>query len=202
MVQRSLHLVTTEPPILTTELDDATLRACQAGVQQAQRAFVVQYQHAVFALLSRLLGHGSDVEDLAQETFIRALHALPGYRNEPNLPPSHWLLTIAARLAMDHHRRRKTADRARTLLKLAPEQTPTTPELDLGRRRLREALVSAIDELSFDQRAVLVMTEFHGFPVAEVARCLDVNENTVKTRLFRARARLSVALSAHRDDDD
>jgi RNA polymerase sigma-70 factor (ECF subfamily) len=198
MVHRSLHVVPRETSSLTTELDEATLRACKNGETQAQRAFVVCYQRAVFALLSRLLGHGSDIEDLAQETFIRALRALPDFEPNDSLPPSHWLLTIAARLATDHHRKRRTAERARSVLKMVPEQHSRTPESDLDRQRLRDALVRAIEQLSFDQRAVIVMTEFHAMSIAEVARCLDVNENTVKTRLFRARAHLSTALSAHR----
>ena len=69
-------------PRLQRELDGASLQACKTGVPEAQRAFIVCYQAAVFALLSRLLGHGADVEDLAQETFIRALRALPMQQRE------------------------------------------------------------------------------------------------------------------------
>lgn len=202
MVPLPLPPLVSGGPRSQRELDGAQLLACKTGVPEAQRAFIVCYQTAVFALLSRLLGHGADVEDLAQETFIRALRALPNFEFDDERPPSRWLLTIAARLAVDHHRRRQSAERTRAHLKLVLSNQAPTPETDLGRQRLRDALTRAIDDLSMDHRAVIVMAEFHGLGVSEIAQCLDINENTIKTRLFRARAQLSTALAEHRDSHD
>lgn len=202
MVPLPLPPLASDSPRLQRELDAAALQACKSGSPAAQRAFIVCYQTAVFALLSRLLGHGADVEDLAQETFIRALRSLASFEFDDDRPPSRWLLTIAARLALDHHRRRQSAERTRARLTLVQSNQVPTPEAALGRQRLRDALTRAIEGLSMDHRAVVVMAEFHGLGVSEIARCLDVNENTIKTRLFRARAQLSAALAAHRDNHD
>ena len=61
------------------ELDEASLAACRAGDAAALRAFVLRYQRTVFAYLSRTLGAGPHVDDLAQEVFLRALRAMPRF---------------------------------------------------------------------------------------------------------------------------
>lgn len=68
-------LVTEAPP--GDELDSGVLARCRQGEPTALRAFVEHHQRAVFALLSRIIGQTADVEDLAQETFVRAVRALP-----------------------------------------------------------------------------------------------------------------------------
>jgi RNA polymerase sigma-70 factor (ECF subfamily) len=169
--------------------------------QLAFRAFVVRYERPVFALLSRLLGHGPHVEDLAQEAFLRAFRAFPAFDLTGPATPSTWLLTIATRLALDLKKRaviqtspiESVAQDGR-----APEQAiaPGTPETERQRRELGIAISRAADRLPDEQRAAFVLAEFHGLSTAEIAHALDVNENTAKTRLFRARAALREALAA------
>jgi RNA polymerase sigma-70 factor (ECF subfamily) len=174
------------------ELDRVTLERCRAGEPGALHAFVLCYERAVFALLSRMLGRGPDVEDLAQETFLRAFRALPGFDPDGPARPSTWLLTIAARLGIDRSRRRRTSFDP-------PDDAASgdhrSPELDAGRSELRAAIAKAVQALPIDQRNAFVLAEFHDFSLAEVAALLAVPENTVKTRLFRAREKLSRALA-------
>src|SRR5512143_4044866 len=85
----------------TSELDRATLLRCKAGDPMAFRALVARYERPVFALLSRIVGRGPEVEDLAQETFLRAHRALPRFDLDGPARVSTWLLTIATRLALD-----------------------------------------------------------------------------------------------------
>jgi RNA polymerase sigma-70 factor (ECF subfamily) len=177
------------------ELDPALLSRCQAGEPAALRAFVECYQRAVFALLSRVVGRHSEVEDLAQETFLRAIRALPGFKGDGVARLSTWLLTIATRLALDVCRKRSREQRSL----LAPEPvSASTPEHEAQRSQLRDAIASAIDELPSDQRAAFVLAEFHGFAIEDIATALQIPKGTVKTRLFRAREKLSRALAQHR----
>lgn len=177
------------------ELAPELLVRGQAGEPAALRAFVECYQRAVFALLSRIIGRHSDVEDLAQETFLRAIRALPGFEPGGTARLSTWLLTIATRLALDVCRKR--AREQRGAMPAEPVSAPT-PEHELQRSQLREQIALAIDELPSEQRAAFVLAEFHGFALEEIATALQIPRNTVKTRLFRARARLSRALEQHR----
>ena len=159
------------------------------------RVFVEHHQRAVFALLSRILGQRPEVEDLAQETFLRAIRALPGFAVDGPARPSTWLLTIATRLALDVCRRRTREQRS----PLAAEPvSASTPEHEAQRSELRDAIASAIEELPRDQRAAFVLAEFHGFAIEDIATALQTRKSTVKTRLFRARAKLARALAHHR----
>lgn len=179
-------------------LDAAVLERCCAQDPMAFRAFVVRYERMVFALLSRMLGHGPEVEDLAQETFVRAYRAFPGFDLAGPAKPSTWLLTIATRLALDARKKKKLdqtsldddddhAQRSRT---------GSTPEIALERRQLGHAISEAAARLPDDQCAALVLAELHGLSIAEIAEALAVPENTAKTRLFRAREKMREALKS------
>jgi RNA polymerase sigma-70 factor (ECF subfamily) len=170
------------------ELDPATLTACQLGDTIALRSFVAWYQDLVFAFLSRSVGRGAHVEDLAQEVFLRACRALPRFEAEGSARLSTWLLTIASRLAVDARRKRRvpTMTLESTTLAIAPG----TPETERRRLELGQALEAAAARLSPEQRDVFVLAELHELPMSEMALVLGVPENTVKTRLFRARANL------------
>lgn len=192
-------MVAEEPP--GDELDPGVLLRCQAGEPAALRAFVEHHQRAVFALVSRILGQHPEVEDLAQETFVRAIRALPGFDLDGAARLSTWLLTIATRLTIDVCRRRA---RERSWLAAEPSSAATepgaTPENELQRAELRRAIAAALGSLPDDQRAAFVLAEFHGFGLEEIATALQVHKGTVKTRLFRARAKLSRVLGTHRGD--
>jgi RNA polymerase sigma-70 factor (ECF subfamily) len=179
------------------ELEPGVLARCQAGEAAALRVFVEHYQRAVFALLSRILGQRPEVEDLAQETFLRAIRALRARGFDVDGPArlSTWLLTIATRLALDVCRKR-TRERWSPLV--AEPTSAVTPEHEAHRAELRGALASAVAELPDDQRVAFVLAEFHGFALEDIAAALQTPKSTVKTRLFRARAKLSQALAHYR----
>lgn len=178
-------------------LDAGTLARCRAQDPMAFRAFVVRHERMVFALLSRMLGRTPEVEDLAQETFVRAYRAFPTFDLAGPATVSTWLLTIATRLALDSRKKKKVGDASLDPVGEATAGAPAThatPELSLQRRELGRAIVEAAAALPDDQRAALVLAEMHGLSIAEIAAALEVPENTAKTRLFRAREKMRAAL--------
>lgn len=177
------------------ELEPGLLARCQAGEPAALRAFVECYQRPVFALLSRIVGRRPEVEDLAQETFLRAIRALAGFDAGGTARLSTWLLTIATRLALDVGRKRAREQRSDLV---AEPASSSTPEHEAQRSQLRDAIASAIEQLPSDQRAAFVLAEFHGFAMEDIAAALQIPKSTAKTRLFRARAKLAQALAQHR----
>jgi RNA polymerase sigma-70 factor (ECF subfamily) len=177
------------------QLDAGVLARCRAQDPMAFRAFVVRYERMVFALLSRMLGaggRGAEVEDLAQETFVRAYRAFPDFDPSGPAKVSTWLLTIATRLALDA-KKRKHVEQA-PIDDDVPAPAGSTPELSLQRRELGRAIAEAAESLPDDQRAALVLAEMHGLSIVEIAEALGVPENTAKTRLFRAREKMRAAL--------
>jgi RNA polymerase sigma-70 factor (ECF subfamily) len=174
------------------ELDRATLALCRAREPVAFRAFVTRYQRAVFACLSRMLGHGPHIEDLAQEVFLRAFRAFSSFDLDATAKPSTWLLTIATRIALDARKRRVIP--IRPLEDAAHVAQSATPETERVRAELSRLIERAAAELPDDQRAAFVLGEYHGFSMTEIAAAMGVPEATAKTRLFRARERMRAAL--------
>lgn len=189
----TLELVKPSAPT-REEIDDLTLARARRGEADACRALVERYQRPVFAVLSRMLAGRSDaalVEDLAQETFLRVFRALPQFR-PGGARPSTWILTIATRLAIDELRKRRPPTRA-----LDDGELPAPERADAGARRseVGRALSAALSELPEDMRAAFVLRAWHGLGHEEIARALEVEVGTVKSRIARAKKRLQGALS-------
>ena len=174
---------------LPSELDVALLAACKRLDPVALRKFVVRYQPVLFAYLSRSLGHGAHVEDLAQDAFLRAIRALPSFDIDGAGRPSTWLLTIARNLVIDHRKRRgETLQSATRDEDDRPDSK--TPETERQRAELGTALMRAAAELSDEQRDAFILAEYHDLSMDEIAVMSGVPAGTVKARLSRARARL------------
>lgn len=173
--------------------DELTLRRAQRGEEPAWRALIERYQAPVHAVIWRLLAGRARhrVEDLVQETFVRVLRALPDF--DPTGPASlaTWLLTIAARLALNELRRPEPAA-------LVDEPASSGERADAGaeRRRLAAAIERGVAALPAAQRAVFVLREYHDLDYAAIADALDVDLGTVKSRLARARSALRAHLEA------
>jgi len=173
----------------STELDEITLRRAVGGDEGASRALVEMYQVRVFGLVSRMLpgrGHAT-VEDLAQDTFLAVFRQLPTFQLHGPARLSTWILTIAARRAIDELRRRR------------PEPVPE-PIVAVGKPRdLARAIEAALADLSPELRAAFVLRELYGLDYAEIARALAIDLGTVKSRLSRARAALRIQLAEVHD---
>lgn len=170
------------------ELDASTLVLCREGRRAALEQFVRCYERRVFAFLSRALGYGLSVDDLAQEVFMRAYQALSEFEPTGRARLSTWLFTIAYHVLVDARRRQKS-----DYMMLTDELETVdadNPERRLWQRQLNTALARAVAELSPDQRDTFILSEFHDLSVTEIARVTGTLESTVKTRLFRARSHL------------
>ena len=142
------------PRAAHAELDRAGLVLCRARDPRAFHAFVRRYERPVFACLSRMLGRGPHIEDLAQEAFLRAFRAFPTFDPDGAAKPSTWLLTIAVHLALDARKRR--------VIPLRPLDDATrvaghgTPESENVRAQIGRLIERAADQLPDDQRAAFV----------------------------------------------
>ena len=178
-----------DDPGIPPELEAPLLAACKRLEPAALRTFVLRYQPVLFAYLSRSLGYGAHVEDLAQEAFLRAFRALPGFAVDGAGRPSTWLLTIARNLVIDHRKRRGETLQVASPADDGPSEV-RTPETERHRSELGTALMRAAAELSDEQRDAFILAEYHDLSMEEIATISGVPTGTVKARLSRARARL------------
>ena len=142
-------------------------------------------------------GRAAVVEDLAQETFLRAFRALPRVVGDGPARLSTWLATIATRVALNELRRRRP--RAVELDTVAETLQSGRPQ-DRPDAAVDRAIEQAIADLPPAFRGAFLLRELHGLDYAEIAELCEVDLGTVKSRLSRARARLREALGARGED--
>jgi RNA polymerase sigma-70 factor, ECF subfamily len=168
------------------------LARCRAGDAQAYRALVERYQDRACAMAFRIVRSRPDAEEVAQDAFVRAWRAIGEFRGDASFMT--WLYRILVRLALDRaellrsRRSRETAIDDPDAGALAVRVGPGA-DLDRGRGAAR-ILGRLLEDLPLAQRAAVTLFYYEDHPVAEIARILDMPENTVKTHLSRARAAL------------
>ena len=176
-------------------IDRQLVHRCLAGEPQAERALYDAHVERIYRLVHRMAGDADLAADFTQETFIRAFDRLDQFRGDSSL--ATWLHTIAVSVALNGMRSVKRL-RART------DNIDETP--DLAARQpgftadLKARLHSAIDALSEKLRPVFVMHDVEGYTHEEIAGSLGIPVGTSKARLFDARAKLRIALSAFAGD--
>jgi RNA polymerase sigma-70 factor, ECF subfamily len=165
----------------------------RGGDEQAFRALVEAHRDRAFGLALRILRSHADAEDVAQESFVRAWQALPGFRGEAGF--GTWMYRIVARQSFDRLAQLKRRRERETVIEAA-DQAATGGAAEALPDALRlERMMAA---LSAPQRAAVTLFYYEDHSVERVAETLGIPENTVKTHLSRARAILREALQ--RDD--
>ena len=179
-------------PHRAAEDEAGWVERAREGDQEAFRMLVERHQSRAFALALRIVRSPVEAEDVAQEAFLRAWHALPRFRGDSSF--GTWLHRIVARRALDRavslrdrRRREASLEQAWDLVARAAS-APASPGV-ANRLRL-ERLVGG---LSTVQRAVVTLYYYEDRSVEQVASILGLPENTVKTHLSRARAALREA---------
>ena len=183
---------------------DVVLRA-RSGQEAAYRELIRRYERPVFALLFRMVRDRELAEDLAQETFVKALNAIDSYR--PEFKFSSWIFKIANNAAIDHLRRREL-----DTLSLDGSPHAETPEamqataLQIGARQetpldtveakeLGTAIEAAIGSLRPEYRSCILLRHVEGRAYEEIAEILNLPLGTVKTYIHRARNELRLSLA-------
>jgi RNA polymerase sigma-70 factor (ECF subfamily) len=190
----AMAAMTSPEPSAPIELDRVLVRRVVAGDRPAARRFIGRHQRMVASLLRRMLrpsGLDHLCEDIAQETFVRALGALPRFDVDGPAKVSTWILTIATRLCLQTLQRKRLKTEA-----LSDDQVTGGPRADAAHERaaLGRAIERAVAQLPAPHRAAFVLREYHELSYQEIAETLDVDLGTVKSRLSRAKTALRRAL--------
>lgn len=158
---------------------------------------IQEHQGLVYSILYRYERDKHLLEDLAQETFIKAWKAL--HQFDGRAPFSHWLSRIAVHVALDHLRKRKRVQKETAIEDLgedALEWFHGEENTDLQGNQAREILELAMQKLSAEERLVITLQEIEGKNAAEIGALTGWSNVGVRVRVFRARKKLRAALLA------
>ena len=176
------------------EVDQQLVVRAQHGDQQAFGLLVSKYQRKLARLLSRLIRDPAEVEDVAQETFIKAYRALGSFRGDSAFYT--WLYRIGINTAKNYLV--SQGRRAPTRTDFDTEEAETfeggdllrdihTPERMMLSKQIGEPVHSAMDDLPDDLRTAIMLREIEGMSYEDIAKMMDCPIGTVRSRIFRAR---------------
>ncbi|MBK7135063.1 MAG: RNA polymerase sigma factor RpoE [Rhodocyclales bacterium] len=176
------------------EVDQQLVVRAQHGDQQAFGLLVSKYQRKLARLLSRLIRDPAEVEDVAQETFIKAYRALGSFRGDSAFYT--WLYRIGINTAKNYLV--SQGRRAPTRTDFDTEEAETfedgdllrdinTPERMLLSKQIGETVNSAMEDLPEDLRTAIMLREIEGMSYEDIAKMMDCPIGTVRSRIFRAR---------------
>lgn len=176
--------------------DVELLQRIRAGASDEFAELVRRYQPRVFGILYRYERDAQRVEDLAQETFVKAWRAL--HQFDGRAPFEHWVSRIAVRTGLDHLRREKRHRNETALSELSEDTLDWLRSPDEKNepesRDAAEVLHLAMRQLSPSDRVVITMLELEDRSVKEIAATLGITSLAVRVRAVRARGKLKRAL--------
>ena len=185
----------------TTVIDDFSLiKAIQAGDHQAFESLIRRYQRQVANLIYVTMGSRDDVDDIAQEVFIRVYRSLPRFKFDASF--FSWIYRITMNLCIDEIRKRKirkvlsldflTEDALEKSRKNKDHMMPSDTVLSDEKTQIVQM---ALQRLKPEHREILVLREYQDFGYGEIAETLHISLEAVKSRIFRARSELKTLLS-------
>jgi RNA polymerase sigma factor (sigma-70 family) len=182
--------------------EEVLVRKARRGDLAAYDELVRRYQERIYGTIYHMTANHEDANDLAQESFIKAYHALKSFKGGSSFYT--WLYRIAVNKTINHLKQRKNrthmslndldfnAEHDPDLVALISDKTPNR---EVGLLELQEKLNGAMLKLSEPHRVVVVLHDVQGMPHDEIAKVMNCNIGTVRSRLFYARQQLQALLS-------
>jgi RNA polymerase sigma-70 factor, ECF subfamily len=176
-------------------VDFELIKRAQGGDSAAFNEIVVAYRKRILGTISRLIARPEDVEDVAQEVFLRLYFSLDQLRTAEVFEP--WLYRLTVNAAYDYLRKQRRRQEYR-MSDLSEQQMVMADAMAGGRvdqderesRKTRETVDALLGAVSEADRILLMLKELEGLSLKELEKIYNINENALKVRLFRARQRV------------
>jgi RNA polymerase sigma-70 factor (ECF subfamily) len=171
------------------------LQQAQQGDAAAFNQVVTAYRRRILGTIARLIGRPEDVEDVAQEVFLRLYFSLDQLRTPEVFEP--WLYRLTVNASYDYLRKSKRrpesrmSDLSEQQVMMADAAAGSKAQIEEGeKRRVKDTVQGLLASVSEEDRILLTLKEVEGLSLKELERIYHVNENSLKVRLFRARQRV------------
>src|SRR5487761_514144 len=187
-------------------VDFELIERARNGDDSAFNQIVQAYRKRILGTITRLIARMEDVEDVAQEVFLRLYFSLDQLRTPEVFEP--WLYRLTVNAAYDYLRRMRRRQESR-MSDLSEQQVMMADASAGGKRRaeeerrtkVRELAQSLLGQVSEEDRILLTLKEVEGLSLKELEKIYRVNENALKVRLFRARQRVLKAFGVQEGQD-
>lgn len=183
--------VSGDAPVPEALTDEQIVRRVLSGESGLFELVMRRYNERLYRTIRSVLRDEAEVEDAMQQAYVDAFQHLADFAGRSRF--STWLTRIALNEALARRRRTQPDDPGDDAMDQVPDPR-SSPEQRASDGELRRVLATAIDELPAHFRTVFVLRTVQGLSVEETAESLDLNEDTVKTRLHRARRLLQRAI--------
>lgn len=175
------------------EVDQALVERVQQGDKRAFDILVQKYQHRIIKLIARFVRNADDVQDVAQEAFIKAYRALKNFRGDSAFYT--WMYRIAINTAKNHlvAASRRATDSAVDAQEAEQYDSGdwlreyATPEHELLAAEINKVVTDTISDLPDDLKEAITLREMENLSYEEIAEVMDCPIGTVRSRIFRAR---------------
>jgi RNA polymerase sigma-70 factor (ECF subfamily) len=171
--------------------DQELVESCRKGDRAALAVLITRYQRPLFNAAYRVLGNTEDACDVTQAVFLKVAERLDDY--DPRSKFFSWIYRITLNEAIDVLRRNRRQEPLEDETVL-PAAENSNPEACYYHGEIAERIQRALMRLKVDDRALLTLKHFSGCSYREIGEILQLEEKTVKSRLFEARQRLSALL--------
>ncbi len=173
--------------------DEAIVKRVQRGDVSAYNILVIKYQHKVAQIISKFVGNSADVNDVAQEAFIKAYKAINNFRGESSFYT--WLYRIvvnAAKTYLESNSKRKNhidvdSEEFQSIDSQGVLTSRESPDKIIESQELQQVILSAMNELPEELRQAIMLREVEGMTYEDMADLLQIPIGTVRSRIFRAR---------------
>lgn len=181
-------------------MDDSVLiEQFAKGSTHAAKLLVLRYQRMVFSFLGKFLFSGQVLEDLAQETFLRAFRNISSYDPGKGASFSTWLVTIARNLAINEKMKKKRRrEHSGSLKVLYDGVNDGNPQDRMEKNQRNTHLKNALDQLPVKFYSAVVLSYFDELKLEEIAEIENCAVGTVKSRVFRGKRMLRLILEKER----
>ncbi|MEO8305180.1 MAG: sigma-70 family RNA polymerase sigma factor [Betaproteobacteria bacterium] len=172
---------------MDNDVDQALVERYRAGDREAFTELVVRYQRPIYNAAFWMLRRAEDANDVAQEVFLKVSERLDDY--DPRYKFFSWIYRIAVNESLNMLRRSRREEALDDEIDI-PAPDSANPELQVGNAELSRRIQSTLMKMSTNDRTVITLRHFSELSYEEIGQVLDLDEKTVKSRLFEARHRL------------